>query len=107
MEIKRKKKKKEREGGSLYLNKNKILKKKKRKGEWGTTILRERLEKEMPNLMMFCVNINGFEKRSKSSLSFVIGVCSRKKEKNIYRSKNLHKIGLENLKYGMYRNFRY
>ena len=42
---------------------------------------------------------------SKTNLSFVTGVCSRKK--NIYRSKNLHKIGLENLKYGMYRNSMY
>ena len=31
---------------------------------------------------------------SKNSLSFVIRVCS-KKEKTIYKSKNLHKIGFE------------
>ena len=32
--------------------------------------------------MVFYVNVNGFEKKKgqKSSLSFVIGVCSRKKK---------------------------
>ena len=56
--------------------------------------------------MVFCVNINRYE-RGKKVVCYMFKGYVVEKKYNIYMSKNLHKIGLENLKYGMYINSRY